>query len=116
MEITSEDLAMVSFNPKEALTLGVSGSASNFCDERGNEAASATWMLDSDPELTENEVGFDTIGGAPLNGIILFFFFAFLPIGLNAANFHDGELYEEPLVLACPIMYVALIDKIHGFN
>jgi hypothetical protein len=38
----------------------------------------------------EKEVGFDTIGTDPLNGIILFFFFAFPPIGLNAANLHNG--------------------------
>ncbi len=30
------------------------------------------------------------IAGAPRKGIILFFFFAFPPIGLNATNLHNG--------------------------
>lgn len=48
--------------------------------------------------------------GAPRKGIILFFFFAFPPIGLNAANFHDGQLYQESLVLGCTIVNVTIVD------
>ena len=116
MEMISLDWAIFSRCPKGAGTLVEGG---------GTTALGVVVEIGvPSPIMISLEANFPAEGatlvmaatGAPLKGIILFFFFAFPPIGLNATNFHDRKFYQESLMLTGPIVNVTIINQIHCRN